>query len=218
MVARVVKDGGHYEPRHCQKIRVQSTPLQCLSCYDTCIPMHPPMPARLCPKFKVCKLCWTCETGQPGLTPLAKHLPTCPAIFELGAVLSNRTKGTVTAILPSGRFRPDPPPTPCGDTNRIMGKRARASNQLSSDDSDLQALTCLRPSFTSESAATADPNLHPRCLRIGSPSPKPPCMLVRRERPVLNRARHDYPDLLHLKSHMHWHLPRAMTQRRSSLQ
>ena len=135
------KDGGHFESRHCQKIRIQSTPVRCLSCYDACIPicMHPPMPSRLCPKFKVCKLCWSCETGQPGLTPLAKHLPICPAIFELGAVLSNKTKGTVTSILPSGFTRPSSPPTPRGDTNSIVGKRARASNQLSSDD--LQALT-----------------------------------------------------------------------------
>ena len=42
MVARVARDGGHYESRHCNKIRIQSTPLQCISCFDTCVPMHPP--------------------------------------------------------------------------------------------------------------------------------------------------------------------------------
>ena len=60
--------------------------------------------------------------------------------------------------------------------------------------------------------ATIDPKLQPSCPRIGSPSSLLPCMLMRKERPVLNRARRDYPAPLHFKSHMHWHLLQVMTQ------
>ena len=158
MVAMAAKDGGHYESRHCNKIRIQSTPLQCLSCYETCIPMHPPMPTRLCPKAKVCKLCWSCESVHPGLTPNTKHLPTmsCPAVFELGlnlgAALSAKTKGAVISILPSGFNRPSLPPAPRGDTSRIVGNRARASNQLSADDWPPATKMCLSI-FAQETAA-----------------------------------------------------------------
>ena len=46
--------------------------------------------------------------------PLYKHLPTCacPAIFEMamGAVLSAKTKGAVTSVLPTEyRIRPSSP-------------------------------------------------------------------------------------------------------------
>ena len=139
MVARASDNGGHYEARHCTKIRLQSTPLQCLSCFDTCVPMHPPLPARLCPKFNVCKLCWSCDCGQPGTPPLAKHLPACPAMLEMGVILSKKTEGTVTSLLPAGFYRPDPPPTPTpGVANSVVGKRARDSNKLSPEA--LQAL------------------------------------------------------------------------------
>ena len=37
-------------------------------------------------------------------------------------------------------------------------------------------------------------------------------------RPVLNRPRHGYLAHLHLRSHMHWHLPQVMTQPPFSLQ
>lgn len=55
MVVRVSKDKGHYELQHATKIRVQSSPLQCISCFDSYVPMHPIicMPASLCPKANV---------------------------------------------------------------------------------------------------------------------------------------------------------------------
>ena len=136
MVARVsTKDGGHYEARHCTKIRIQSTPLQCLACFDTCVPMHPPVPSRLCPKFHMCKLCWTCDTNSPDAPTLAQHLPACPAMHEMGAILSQKTDGAVTSLLPAGFYRPDPPPAPApGAANSVIGKRARNSNNLSPED------------------------------------------------------------------------------------
>ena len=75
----------------------------------------------------------------------------------------------------------------------------------------------LRPTFTSDSATcTVNPSLHLSDPRIGSPSSMRPCMLMLKGRPVLNRARHGYLAPMHLKRHMHWHLPRVMTQLLSS--
>ena len=119
---------------------IQSTPLQCISCFDSSVQvhMHPqvPLPARLSPKADACKLCWSCKVEHP----VTKHLATCPAIFEVGAALSSNIR-PMELSLQSCPPDPDLPFLPCPlhltmhAINSIMGKRAWAcaSNQLSPD-------------------------------------------------------------------------------------
>ena len=80
----------------------------------------------------------------------------------------------------------------------------------------------LRPTSTSGSAmihpSFHDPSMQPSNPRRGSPGLMRPCMLMHKGRQVLNRPRHDYLAYLHLRSHMHWHLPQVMTRLPFSLQ
>ena len=130
--------------------------------------------------------------GLQALLPLFCHLDSIALILR---ILPHLPLGSPIVLLAGGRATPAASP--------LRAYRPSAA---------------LRPKFTSESAAAVDPNLHLSNPRIGSPSSMRPCMLMHKGRPVLNRARHDYLALLHLKSHMIWHLPQVMTQLLSSLQ
>ena len=89
-------------------------------------------------------------------------LPTCPAIFEMGATLSAKTKSADISVLPMG-FIPRPPPAPQSGPNRAVGKRAREPNRLTDIDQDLRLLQ-LKPRVRmpiAESEPVSDPNPNP---------------------------------------------------------
>ena len=56
-----IKVGSCFESLFCPTIKFRSIPVQCLSCFDTCQPMHSPMSTVACPRHMhgFCKLCST---------------------------------------------------------------------------------------------------------------------------------------------------------------
>ena len=93
---------------------------------DICFPMHPITTVIDCPRHGRCSFCWTFEFGE---TVPYQHYRACPAIYEMGAKVAEKT-GTVSAsILPISIPNPVAPNALVATS--VSAKRVREANMLS---------------------------------------------------------------------------------------
>ena len=120
---------GSFEALHSGKIRVRSSPVRCHQCIDTCFPMHKITTVIDCPRYGRCTYCWTFEFGE---TPPHQHYKACPALYEMGAKVAEKTGAASASLLPALSSHLAPP-NPSATTS-ASAKRARDANMLSVDE------------------------------------------------------------------------------------
>ena len=109
------------------KIRARSTPVSCMTCMDTCFPMHPITTVLDCPRFGRCTFCWTYEFGE---VPPHKHYKACPVLHEMSAKVVEKTGLPSASVLPAPVSGPGVPVYNPYVPTSASAKRARSANKL----------------------------------------------------------------------------------------